>query len=73
MCSGNTDSAEDVDCSGEATNTQNKGDAVTGSDVATCCKAPCADWCADSNANNDDFCSFAACAGCTDLRSEKGC
>ena len=40
MCSGNTDSDDDVDCSGEETNTQNKGAEVTGSDAATCCEAP---------------------------------
>ena len=40
MCSGNTDSTEDVDCSGEETNTVNKGAEVTGSDAATCCEAP---------------------------------
>ena len=32
-------------------------------------EAPCDNWCADS-ANNENFCDFAACAGCTDLRSE---
>lgn len=73
MCSGNTDSDDDVDCSGEATNTQNKGAEVTGSDAATCCEAPCENWCETSTANNEDFCDFAACAGCTGLRSEKGC
>ena len=43
MCTGNTVSDEDVDCtSGDganAANTQNKGSGQAGTDVATCCEA----------------------------------
>ena len=43
MCTGNTDSSEDVDCtSGDGTNaanTQNKGSGQAGTDGATCCEA----------------------------------
>ena len=30
----------DVNCAGEATNTQNKGNMVDGTDAGTCCEAP---------------------------------
>ena len=43
MCEGNTESGEDVSCSGgdgsSTANTQNKGSAQAGTDVATCCEA----------------------------------
>ena len=43
MCTGNTGGTGDVDCKdGDGTtaaNTQNKGSAETGTDVATCCEA----------------------------------
>ena len=40
MCAGNTDTANDVDCTAESTNTVNKGASVTGTDAAACCEAP---------------------------------
>jgi len=42
MCTGNTDSSEDVNCSVDETtgvNTQNKGSGQAGTDAATCCEA----------------------------------
>jgi hypothetical protein len=43
QCSGNTDAATDVDCTGgdgtTAANTENKGATVIGTDTATCCQA----------------------------------
>merc|ERR1740133_969564 len=43
MCTGNSDSSEDVDCtSGDGTNaanTQNRGSGQAGTDDATCCEA----------------------------------
>ena len=44
MCAGNTELAEDVDCSGgdgvDPANTQNRGAAVAGTTVEGCCEAP---------------------------------
>ena len=44
MCTGNTESSEDVDCAdgdgSDAANTQNKGSGQAGTDAATCCEAP---------------------------------
>jgi len=38
-CAGNTVTSENVDCTGETTNTQNKGATVDRTDAATCCEA----------------------------------
>ena len=59
-CTGNTGGTGDVDCSGETTNTQNKGAAVDGTDAATCCEAPTV-TCADGDgAGNAATCSTNA-------------
>jgi len=55
MCSGNTVSADDVDCSSEETNTVNKGAGVTGNTVADCCEAPpVTDMCSGNTVSADD-------------------
>ena len=59
MCTGNTESSEDVDCAkgdgSDAANTQNKGSGQAGTDAATCCEEPSA------YVHNDD--SHGCCSG----------
>merc|ERR1719272_1577875 len=39
-CTGNSNGVGDVNCAGETTNTQNKGNMVDGTEAGTCCEAP---------------------------------
>jgi len=55
MCTGNTASTEDVDCTGETTNTQNRGSAQAGTDAAACCEAPpVTGMCTGNTASTED-------------------
>ena len=63
-CTGNTGGTGDVDCSGETTNTANKGASVTGTDVSTCCEAP-VDMCKCTGNGNEIECSITGKRHCS--------
>jgi len=64
MCSGNSNTDEDVNCANEADNTQNKGATSTGTTTAQCCKAPVTGMCS-GNSNTDEDVNCANEAGNT--------
>ena len=65
-CTGNTGGTGDVNCAGETTNTQNKGNMVDGTDAGTCCEAPSGAANGENCAENGDCqsgrCSTSICA-----------